>query len=166
MQGFDFALRGWFRRFCLPPLPLVLFRFRRSPLFFSLAHSGFAHAGPGVLACVCSFLSFLRSFLVFRLSKFHVIFTFISFPCPFHSHFHLMVRTLISPSCGRVCVCVCNTKGRLSHVPANRRSISGHGIRPIQKTARRIYFSFYIVRFVSTAPMSELSFRTKNENSA
>ena len=42
----------------LSPRPLVLVRFRRPPLFFSLAFSGFARSGPGVLVCVSlSFLS-------------------------------------------------------------------------------------------------------------
>ena len=47
--GLGFALVGWFRRFRPPPPPLVLARFRRPPLFFSLSLSGFARCGPGVL---------------------------------------------------------------------------------------------------------------------
>ena len=52
---------GWFRRFRLPPPPLVLFRVRRPPLFFSLALSAFARSGPGVCVGVCSFPLLLRS---------------------------------------------------------------------------------------------------------
>ena len=50
-----FAVVGWFRRFRLPPPPLVWFRFRRPPFFHvfpSLALSGFARSGPGV-SCWC-----------------------------------------------------------------------------------------------------------------
>ena len=57
--GVGHALVGWFRCFRpFSPRPLVLVRFRRPPLFFSLAFSGFARSGPGVLVCVSpSFLS-------------------------------------------------------------------------------------------------------------
>ena len=57
--GLGFALLGWFRCFCLPPPPLVLFVVRRPPLFFSLALSGFARSGPGVLVLVFSSSSLL-----------------------------------------------------------------------------------------------------------
>ena len=53
--GLGFAVVGWFRRFRLPPPPLVWFRFRRPPFFHvfpSLALSGFARSGPGV-SCWC-----------------------------------------------------------------------------------------------------------------
>ena len=43
-----------------PPLPLVLFRVRRPPFFFSLAFSGFARSGP-VGVGVCSLPLLLRS---------------------------------------------------------------------------------------------------------
>ena len=56
--GLGFAVVGWFRRFRPSPPPLVLVRFRRPPFFFSLALSGFARSGPGVLVCVFSFPSF------------------------------------------------------------------------------------------------------------
>ena len=74
--GLGFAMVGWFRRFCLPPGPLVLFRFRRPPLFFFLALSGFAPSRPGVLV------------LVFALCIpliFHFIFMFISLSSLFSS---------------------------------------------------------------------------------
>ena len=93
--GFGFALSGWLKRFCLPPPPLVLFRFRRPPLFFSLALSGFARSGPGVLVCVFFSFPLLRSPLMSRVNNFHLIFTFISLPFPFHSHLHFMVQTLV-----------------------------------------------------------------------
>ena len=57
--GFGFALSGLFRRFCLPPPPLVWLFVRRPPLFFSLALSGFARSGPGVLVFVFSLSSLL-----------------------------------------------------------------------------------------------------------
>ena len=48
------------------PPPLVLVRVRRpSAFFFSLAFSGFARSGLGVLVCVCSFPLLLRSPLRF-----------------------------------------------------------------------------------------------------
>ena len=52
--GLGFAVVGWFRRLCPSPPPLVLVRFRRPPLCFSLVLSGFARSGPGVLVLVFS----------------------------------------------------------------------------------------------------------------
>ena len=49
-----FAVVGLFWHVRLPPPPLVLVRFRRPPLFFSLAFSGLARSGPGVLVLVFS----------------------------------------------------------------------------------------------------------------
>ena len=51
--GSGFAVVGWFRRF-FPPPPPVLVHLRRPPLFFSLAFSGFARSGPGVLVLAFS----------------------------------------------------------------------------------------------------------------
>ena len=56
--GVGFAAVGWFRRFRPPAPPLVLFRVRRPPLFFSLALSGFARFGPNSLVLVFAPSSF------------------------------------------------------------------------------------------------------------
>ena len=81
---------GCFRRF-RPSPPLVLFRVRRPPLFFSLALSGFARSGPGVLVLVFALsLFFCVPLLVSRVSKFSI-----------HLHFHLIK---IKQPKGRVCV--------------------------------------------------------------
>ena len=97
--AFSGRLRFRFGRLvqALPSSPpsLVLARFRRPPLFFSLAFPGFARSGPGALVCVFSFLPFLRSPLGFLLSNFsshfHRHFTFIVF----HFHLHLIAGTLV-----------------------------------------------------------------------
>ena len=59
---------GWFRRVRLPPPPPLVFVrfFRRSPLFFFLALSGFARRGLGVLVLV--FFLVLPLFFVFPVS--------------------------------------------------------------------------------------------------
>ena len=81
--GLGFAVVGWFRRFCLPPGPLVLLRFRRPPLFFFLALSGFARSRPGVLVfALCIPLIF------------HLIFMFISLSSLFSSSPHFQDLTL------------------------------------------------------------------------
>ena len=103
--GLGFAVVGWFRRFCLFPPPLVLLRFRRPPLFFSLALSGFARSGPGVLVLVFSFsLFFCVPLLLSRI--FHFTFMLISFSCPCHPHLHLICQDVTLPRAGCACVCV------------------------------------------------------------
>ena len=96
--GSGFALLGWFRRFRPPPPPLVLVRVRRPPLFFSLALSGFASSGPGVVVCVLSFLSFFAfpsRVLVKKFSfHFHLHLTLISF---FSLTFTSSVGALVVP---------------------------------------------------------------------
>ena len=83
---------------------LVLFRVRRPPLFFSLALSGFARSGPGVLVWVFApSLFFCVPLLGFRLSNLSS-----------HFHFHLIFIPLFiliftslhanHPASGRVCV--------------------------------------------------------------
>ena len=105
-QCLGFAVVGWFRRFCLPPGPLVLLRFRRPPLFFFLALSGFARSRPCVLVLVFSLsLFFCIPLLVSWLSIFHLIFMFISLSSLFSSSLspHLSGP---HPALSRVCVCV------------------------------------------------------------
>ena len=100
---------GWFRRVRLPPPPLVLVRFRRPPLFFSLAFSGFARSGPGVLVLVFSPSPLLLLRSPSRVSvkrSSHLIFISISSSSPFHFHFHLIVRALIVHPPAGGCVCV------------------------------------------------------------
>ena len=89
---------GWFRHFRPPPPPLVLFCFRRPPLFFSLALSGFARFGPGLpvlvfapslFLCVPLFASWLSNFhlmFIFTSSSFPFNFIFISLSGPQFSH--------------------------------------------------------------------------------
>ena len=102
--GVGFAVVGWFRRF--RPPPPVVFRVRRPLLFFSLALSGFARSGPGVLVWVFApSLFFCVPFLGPRLSNLSS-----------HFHFHFMFIPLFififtslhanHPASGRVCVCV------------------------------------------------------------
>ena len=77
-----------------------------SAFFFSLAFSGFARSGLGVLVCVCSFPLLLRSPLrvLVKLSNVHLIFTLISF---FHPPFILIfISFLRAPPCRRQGVCV------------------------------------------------------------
>ena len=50
-----FAVVGWFRRFRLPPPPLVWFRFRRPPFFLSLLFQGLPALGQVCRIGVCSF---------------------------------------------------------------------------------------------------------------
>ena len=91
---------GWFRRFC----PLVFARSRRPPFFFSLAFSGFARSGPGVLV-LCFLLLFCVPLLVSQISNLHPIFIFISFSYPCHPHLHITARALVASPALR-CVCV------------------------------------------------------------
>ena len=98
---------GWFRRFRPSPPPLVLFRVCRPPLFFSLALSGFARSGPGVLVWVFAPSLFfcvplLRSRLSNLSSHFHFYLIFIPL-------FILIFTSLHAnhPASGRVCGCVC-----------------------------------------------------------
>ena len=89
--GLGFAVVGWFRRFCPSPPALVLVRFRRRPLFFFLALSGFARSRPGVLVFVFSLSLFLlRSPLGVPVKQvsfhFHAHLTFIFL----HPHLHLI----------------------------------------------------------------------------
>ena len=119
--GVSFAVAGWFRRFRPSPPPLVLFLVRRPPFFFSLAFSGFARSGPGVLVLVFApSLFFCVPLPVSRLSSFS--------PHLHSSHLHpLFILTFTSfarsPPClvQGVCVCagVCVCVERL-----NRRKIS------------------------------------------
>ena len=100
-------MSGLFRRFCPPPPPLVWFVVRRPPLFFSLALSGFARSGPGVLVLVFLFpLFFCVPLLVFSLSNFsshsHSHLISISFSFSFPSH----VRALVFYPTAVGCVCV------------------------------------------------------------
>ena len=93
--GVGFAVVSWFRRFRPPPPPLVWFRVRRPPLFFSLALSGFARSGPGVSCwCFSSLFSCVPLFASW-LSNWHFIFTFISLSLSFHL-----------PRCCGACVCI------------------------------------------------------------
>ena len=74
-----FAVVGWFRRFRLPPPPLVWFRFHRPPVG------------------VCSSLFFCVPLFASWLSNLHLIFIVISLSLSFHH---------ICPAvAGRVCVC-------------------------------------------------------------
>ena len=76
-----FAVVGWFRRFRLPPPPLVWFRFHRPPVG------------------VCSSLFFCVPLFSSWLSYLHLIFIVISLSLSFHH---------ICPAvAGRVCVCAC-----------------------------------------------------------
>ncbi len=96
--GLGFAVLGWFRRFRPPPPPLVWFRVRRHPLFFSLVFSGFC---PLWARCVV---------LVFALSLFSCVLLFASWlsKLSFHFHFHLTFIVISSaPLLRGVCVCVC-----------------------------------------------------------
>ena len=94
------------------PPPLVLFRVRRPRLFFSLALSGSARSGLGVLVVGSSpSLFFCGPLLGSRLNICHLIFSFISFPFPSSSSFSCHCPGLnFSPSCGRVCVRVPSEK--------------------------------------------------------
>ena len=91
----------------LPPPPLVLFRVRRPPLSFSLALSGFARSGPGVLVCVFSFPLLLRSppevpVKYNHSSHFHSHLIFI----PLSSSSSPHCKDTALPKAGCVCVCV------------------------------------------------------------
>ena len=78
-----------------PPSAVLLVFVRRPPFFFSLALSGFARSGPGVLVCVSPFLPLLRSPLGSLLGNcslhLHRHLTFILF----HPHLHLIVGALV-----------------------------------------------------------------------
>ena len=106
--GLGFALLGWFRRFCLPPPPLVFWSSSVGLRFsFPLPFQGLPAPGQ---VCWCVFspsLPFLRSPLGSLLSNcsshLHFHFTFIVF----HLHLHLMAGTSVfPPHFGGVCVCV------------------------------------------------------------
>ena len=90
---------GWFRRFCLPPPPLVLFR----------CSSAFAFLFP-CLFRVCPFQA-RCVVLVFSLSLFSCVPLFASWLSKFH--FIVIVISLSFslhlPRCGGACVCVCFT---------------------------------------------------------
>ena len=75
------------------------------PLFFSLALSGLARSGPGVLVCVFS-LFFCVPLFAFWLSNLSFIFMFISPSFPLHLHLHLICTNTTLPKAE--CVCVCN----------------------------------------------------------
>ena len=77
--------------------------------FFSLALSGFARSGLGVLVLVFLLLPllFCVSRLVSRSSSCHLMSIVISFPCPFHLRLHLICWGLKKPRCCGACVCVC-----------------------------------------------------------
>ena len=91
-----------------PPLRWSWFVSVGLRFFFSLAFSGFARSGPGVLVLVFSLGSsspFCVPRLVSRLSNFHLILIFISSSSSFHPHFHFTVRASVAhPAC--LCVCV------------------------------------------------------------
>ena len=99
-------LVGCVRRFRPAPPPLVCVWPVVRPLFFSLALSGFAHSGLGVLVLVFPPFPFLFCVprLVSRLRSCHLIFIVILFPCPFHLHLHLICRCLKKPRCCGACV--------------------------------------------------------------
>ena len=59
--GLGFAVVGWFRRFRLPPPPLVWFRFRRPSFFLPLPFQGLPALGQVCRVGVCSFPLLLRS---------------------------------------------------------------------------------------------------------
>ena len=89
----------------LPPLRWSCSVSVYPPLFFSLALSGFARSGLGVLVCVCSFPLLLRSPLRVLVKS-----------CSSHCHSHLIFIPRSSslsshfyahhPAGGRVCVCI------------------------------------------------------------
>ena len=78
------AVSGWFRRFCLPPPPLVLFRFPSASAFLFPCLSRVARFGLGFM-CWCFLLpsSFCVPLFASWLSNFHLIVTFTSFSFPF-----------------------------------------------------------------------------------
>ena len=89
-----------------PPLLWLVFGPSSVRFFFSLALSGFARFGLGVLVLVfsLSLFPFCVPPLVFRLSICHLIFIVISFPFFSHFHLHLIHRGLKCPAAaGRVC---------------------------------------------------------------
>ena len=106
--GFGSRLVGCVRHFCPPPLLWSVFGPSSVRFFFSLALSGFACFGLGVLVLVFSLFPFLLCVppLVFRLSNCHLIFIVISFPFSFHFHLHLICRSLKKPRGSGACVCV------------------------------------------------------------
>ena len=111
--GLGFAVVGWFRRFRPPPPPLVWFRARRPPLFFSLAFSGFCPlwARCVVLVFALSLFSCVRLFASW-LSNCHFTFT-LSLSSHFHCHF------ICPAAAGRACVCVCTICIDVKlHIPA------------------------------------------------
>ena len=81
--GVGFLFVRLVQAFPSPPPPLVLFRVRRPPFFSSLALSGLARSGPGVLVLVFA-LSFFFCVPRFAswLSNLHLIFILISLSFP------------------------------------------------------------------------------------
>ena len=128
--GFGSRLVGCVRHFCPPPRLLwLVFGPSSARFFFSLALSGFARFGLGVLVLVFSFFPFLFCVppLVFRLSNCHLIFIVISFPFSFH--LHLMCRSLKKPrGSGRVCVCVCMCADHLHRCKTSFWLVDGSGL--------------------------------------
>ena len=101
-------MSGWFRRFRpsppsagLGPCPSTLLSF-----FFSLAFSGFARSGLGVLVCVCSLLLLFRSPLRVLVKYFssHLHSHLIGHP-PFILIFISFFTRTTLPEAGCVCVC-------------------------------------------------------------
>ena len=89
-----------------PPLRWSVFGPSSVRFFFSLALSGFARFGLGVLVLVFSLftLLFCVPHLVSRLGSCHLMSIVISFPFPFHLHLHLTCRSLKKPRCCGACV--------------------------------------------------------------
>ena len=105
--GFGSRLVGCVRRFRPPPLLWLVFGPSSVRFFFSLALSGFARSGLGVLVLV--FFLFPVLFCVprpvSRLSICHLIPIVTSLP--FHLHLHFICRSLKKfAAAGRECVCV------------------------------------------------------------
>ena len=95
------VLVGCVRRFCPPPFLWLVFGPSFVRFFFSLAVSGFACFGLGVLVLVFSLFPFLLCVppLVFWLSNCHLIFMVISFPFSFNFHLHLICRPRLPGVC-------------------------------------------------------------------
>ena len=105
--GLSFAVVGWFRRFCLPPLRWFCSVSVGLRFSFLLPFQGLPASGPGVLVLVfSSYLFFCVLLLVSWSSIFHFIFMFISFSFPLHPHLHFICQDFTLPRAGCVCVCV------------------------------------------------------------
>ena len=103
--GFGSRLVGYVRRFCPPPLLWLVFGPSSVRFFFSLALSGFARFGLGVLVLVFSPSLFLFAFPLLCSGQVIVISSSSSFHSHFsHFHLHLIRRGLKCPAAaGRVC---------------------------------------------------------------